>query len=233
MTLRFAALSAAVCLALAAPASAATPGPWDGLVQVKSKRADAVFLLPGADFRPYTKVMLDPTEVAFRKGWLRDYNRSKMGLEGRISEQKANEGAQEVREGFEKIFARTFTEAGYEVVTTPGPDVLRIRSGVVNLAVNAPDIPTAGRSYTFAVDAGEATLILEVRDSTTGALLGGAADRRMIGDTTGGFAASRRTSVSNRADFEMMFKSWAKAAVNGVATLKAESPVNAAGVAAK
>ena len=41
----------------------------DGLVRVKSKRLDVVYLQPGADFRSYTKVMLDPTEVAFAKNW--------------------------------------------------------------------------------------------------------------------------------------------------------------------
>ena len=42
---------------------------WDGLVQVKPKRLDAVFLLPGADFRVYNKIMMDPVEVAFEKDW--------------------------------------------------------------------------------------------------------------------------------------------------------------------
>ena len=51
------------------------PASWDGLVEVKPKKMDLVYLLPGADFRPYTKVMVDPTEVAFRKDWLKDMNR--------------------------------------------------------------------------------------------------------------------------------------------------------------
>jgi hypothetical protein len=43
------------------------PDTWDGLVEVKPKRMDAAYLLPGADFRSYTKVMIDPSEVAFRE----------------------------------------------------------------------------------------------------------------------------------------------------------------------
>jgi len=228
MTLRLAAIFAAAGLALSAPATAATPGPWESLVQVKSKRADAVYLLPGADFHPYTKVMLDPTEVAFKKGWQREYNSSTRGLGTRITDEDLITGAAEVRQGFQRIFAQTFSEAGYEVVGQPGPDVLRIRTAVVNVAVSAPDLQSAGRSSVFSVDAGEATLIVEARDSTTGALLGGAADRRAIGDTSGGFSAMRRTSVSNKADFEIMFKRWSKGAVNGLAALKASSPGAAA-----
>ena len=28
------------------------PSSWDGLIEVKPKKLDAVYLLPGADFRP-------------------------------------------------------------------------------------------------------------------------------------------------------------------------------------
>ncbi len=45
------------------------PDNWDGLVRVKPKRMDAAYVAPGADFRAYTKVMLDPAEVAFKKDW--------------------------------------------------------------------------------------------------------------------------------------------------------------------
>ena len=69
--------AAALAPALVQPLAALArdlPPTWDNLVLVKSKRLEAVYLLPGADFRTYTKVMLDPTEVAFRKDWMRDYN---------------------------------------------------------------------------------------------------------------------------------------------------------------
>jgi len=47
---------AALALFVAGAAVAAeAPASWDGLVEVKPKRMDAAFLLPGADFRPYTK----------------------------------------------------------------------------------------------------------------------------------------------------------------------------------
>ena len=57
-------LMAFFTLALAGVVSAADmPENWDGLVEVKPKRMDAAYLLPGADFRSYTKVMIDPSEV--------------------------------------------------------------------------------------------------------------------------------------------------------------------------
>src|SRR4051794_19727407 len=69
---------AALAIAAAVPAYAqAGKDNWDGLVKVKSKRLELVYLAPGADFRGYTKVMIDPTEVAFRKNWQRDQNNSR------------------------------------------------------------------------------------------------------------------------------------------------------------
>ena len=54
MLLIAAALLGSASLAVAAPVAS-----WDGLTEVNSRRMDSAFLLPGADFRPYTKVMLD------------------------------------------------------------------------------------------------------------------------------------------------------------------------------
>lgn len=194
---------------------------WDNLVEVKTKKLDAVYLLPGADFRTYTKVMIDKPEVAFKKDWLRDYNRTTMGLTSRLSERDAQRMLERGSTGFEDIFAKAYRSAGYEVVTAPGADVLRLRTGVLNVDVSAPDTMTAGRSVTFAEDAGEATLVLEARDSLSNALLGRAVDRRLAGDNTRG----RRTSVSNAGDFELLFRDWARASANGLNELKTLSPL--------
>ena len=229
---RFAAVCAALVLTglVAEPAAHAArpPAEWDGLVLVDSKRLDRVYLLPGADFRPYTKVMLDPTEVAFKKNWIRDYNSSSMGPSKRLTQQHADEIVKEVSTGMGEIFAQAYQKAGYQVVQAPGPDVLRVRTGVLNLSITAPDVMTAGRSRTWSQDAGEATLVVEARDSQTGALLGRALDRRLIGDSR----PYLRNSVTNRADFQRMFDTWAKASVEGLGKLKAMSPINAGRVVA-
>lgn len=70
------ALSVALGVAFCAvPAIAAKPAAnWDGLVEVNSPKMDVAYLMPGADFRAFRKVMLDKPEVAFRKDWLRDMN---------------------------------------------------------------------------------------------------------------------------------------------------------------
>ena len=72
MIRRLAAAAAALSLlAAGTPAGSAPPDNWDGLSKIQSKRFDAVYLLPGADFRAYTKVMLDPTDQIARRNLLR------------------------------------------------------------------------------------------------------------------------------------------------------------------
>ena len=214
---------AAGLLALFANASIAEtpPGTWDGLVEVKSKKFDAAYLAPGADFRPYTKIMVDPTQVAFRKDWMKDVNNDRS-----VSRQVTDEDAQEIlaaaRSNFDDIFIEAYTKAGYTVVTTPGADVLRVATGVVNLYLNAPDTMSSGRTRTYSANTGEATLVIEIRDSLTGALLGRVLDRR---ETLDNVSLQMSNSVTNTADFRNLFKSWSSITVKGLASLKEISPL--------
>ena len=198
------------------------PTEWDGLQKVAAKKFDLAYLLPGADFKEYTKVMIDQTEVAFRKNWQRDWNNSHRDLSMRISDEEAREGLAMVQSGFEEIFAQAYRDAGYEVVTTPAPDVMRLRTAVFNIDVAAPDQLSASRTTTFSSEAGGASMMVEVRDSMSGAVLARGIDTRLAGDNG---MAMRRTRVSNRSDFERLFKQWAKMSVDGLATLKSLPPV--------
>lgn len=207
-------------------ATAKAPATWDGLVQVKSKKLNLAYLLPHADFRAYSKVMFDKPEVAFSKNWQRDFNRSTMTLSGRISDKDVRDAVTQAETSLSKIFPERFTQEGYQVVTQPGPDVLRLGVAIVNLEVNSPERDIPGRSSSFAVDAGEATFAIEARDSLTGQLLGRAIDRREAGDGP----TYRRTYSSNLADFEALFDTWARIAARGLTDLKAASPVNTDGI---
>lgn len=217
----------ALALLIAWPVAAKQPATWDGLQHVKARKVDAVYLLPQADFRGYARVMLDPTEVAFRKNWQRDQN-SSIGVD-RISDQDARRILDEARAGFEKIFAKAYRDAGYQIATAPAPDVLRVRTAVLDIDVNAPDRMTAGRTRVYSREAGAATLVIEARDSLSGALLGRAVDA----DTVGDFGPYLRNSATNAGAFEVTFSRWAEISVKGLAELKALSPIDATGKLAK
>jgi hypothetical protein len=217
---------AAAVLSLFAVAALGTEQPsgsWDGLVEVKSSRLDAAYLAPGADFRPYTKLLVDPTQAAFRKDWMKNMN-NRRDISRKVDDEMAKDILEAARTNFADVFSEAFSKAGYAIVTAPGADVLRISPSVINLYVNAPDVMAAGRSTSYTANAGEATMVLELRDSITGALLGRVTDRRETRDSIGPQQANR---VTNTSDFRALFKTWANISVKGLGTLKSVSPVPA------
>ena len=182
---------------------------------------DLVYVLPGADFRPYTKVMLDKTEVAFRKDWQKNMNDTR-SVSRKIDDDEAAKIMAAASSNFTDVWTKALNKAGYQVVATPGPDVLRLSTSIANLYINAPDTMEAGRVHTYTAEAGEATLILEVRDSRTNALLGRVVDRR---ETRSQVAMQPANRVTNQADFRSLFSQWASIAGKGLDELKAISPV--------
>jgi len=198
------------------------PATMENLVKVPSKQLRAVYLLPGADFRGYRKVILDPTHVAFAKNWQREFNSTRRGSSGRVTDADMQRIVDQAIQESGDIFTRAFTDGGYQVVTTPGPDVLRVSTGLVNIRITSPDINRSGRSASYSGSAGQATLIVEARDSQTGAVLGRAFDARLAGDTA---IMMRRTTVSNRNDFRNLVRDWARISVRGLTELKTMSPI--------
>ena len=201
------------------------PAEWDGLQKIDAKKFDLAYLLPGADFKAYTRVMIDPTEAAFRKNWQRDFNNSHRSLDMRISDDEAREMLEAVQTAFHEILTQAYKDAGYEVVTAPAPDVMRLKTAVFNIDVDAPEQMTASRTRTYSSEAGRASMVIEVRDSMSGAVLARGIDSRNVGDM--GFTV-RRSRVSNPQDFEREFKTWATMSVDGLAILKAIPPIGVA-----
>ncbi len=217
-------LAALLWLAIPLATADEAKGTWDGLVEIKPKRVDAAFLLPGADFRPYKKLMLDPDEVAFEKDWAKNYNREAATLSQKLDQQDLDRITTAAREAFTEVFTEAYRDAGMELVTSAGPDVLRIRPGVMDLYITAPDNMTSGRSRTYTMESGHATLFLEARDSTTGTLLGRALDNRNTRNT-GRVQVSN--TVTNLSDFRTLFKQWAGISIKGFQELRESSPVPA------
>lgn len=218
-------LAAAFVVGLSAPAATAkAPQEWDGLQRVKSKKFDSVYLLPGADFRPYTKVMLADPQAAFSKDWQRNMNDTN-DLDRHISDKDKEAMLEKAKAGLRDSFTKAYTAAGYQVVNTPGPDTLLVTTAAINLYVNAPDLMSAEIVRSYSREAGEATVAVQASDSVSGKVLGRAVDERTIGDDL----TYRRTSVSNRSDFSMAFDQWAKASAAGLTKLKEMSPVDTAG----
>lgn len=201
-----------------AEASAKAPTNWDGLAKVPAKNVDYLYLRPGADFRQYNAIMLEPTQVAFKKNWQRDMNRSRSGL-SKVSDSQLRKAIDESQEKVRQTFEKRFRETGFQMVSTPSENALKVAVGIANVDVSAPEI-RSGRSKTFSEQAGYGTLVIEVRDSVSGELLGRAVDHGTAGD----HFVMMRDSVNNWADFEQLFDDWARISAKGFRKLVASSP---------
>jgi len=199
----------------------------DALAKFNSKRFDEVYVRPDADFRSYTKVLLRPTQVTFAPGWMKDMNSARIALLQRTTTEDADRIAEEVRTEFSAVVTNAFKRAGYAIVTTPAANVLQLSVNIVDLYVSAPEtITMALPSRVYTANAGQATVAIEFRDSTTDALLGRIRDHRTAGDR-GGFRSSfmLTTPVSNRFDFGRVFNIRALGSARTLMELKSPLPV--------
>ena len=195
------AFSAAFILVVLSPSLAAGDSPFAGLELVASKNVGALYRRPDVDVSAYNKIMIGEPTVEFSKNW----NPRNYGKYG-ISAAQLTKIRVDLAAMARSVFAKVLGDGGYEIVTEAGDGVLVITPNIVNLFINAPDVKSPGRSKTYTMDAGSATLALQVNDAVTGTLLAVALDQRRSGSST----MQWTTSVSNRAAAEDMLKGWAE-----------------------
>ena len=150
----------------------------DGLVRVDKSVVDAAWVKPDFDLTPYKKLMIASGGVSFRK--LKPVNEFQARSESDFPVKEENKAR------LSEILKEAFTEElsklqRYEIVDKPGPDVLVLVGGVIDVVSNVPpDIDSAkfGRGGVYLTSVGEATLVLELRDSQSNEILARSADRR-------------------------------------------------------
>jgi len=207
-------LAGLVGLGILSAQGATVPGA-EGLVPVHSWNLDELYLRPNADLASYRQVAIDPVQVSFRKDWNRDFVDPHASIR-RLSAEDARRIAEDAGANMSRALIDAFRARGYEVVSAPGPGVLRLTPSVTDLYVNAAEeLATGGTTKSFTKDAGEATLVLEVRDGASGALLGRVVDRRTARETKGTQRSDlrRTTEVSNNFWFDQSFRQWAGACI--------------------
>ncbi len=178
---------------------------FDGLYPVEGGTADAAWARPGADISQYSKIMLQGVGIEYRPG----------GESGRLFHARSGADHYEITDAQKARFVEVMRDAlrdelgrseRFTIVDEPGPDVLLIRGGLLDVVSFVPPEPV-GRSEIYLSRVGEATLVLEIRDSVSEAVIARAVDRRAAEDTLG-FNASNR--VSNTAEVRRMAKTWAR-----------------------
>ena len=193
------------CIALSVSAFAAKPPEeWDGLKLVKLKGLDAAYARPGADFTIYTKLIIDPIQVAFAKNW----DKKSTVYKQKLSQEELDNIKTKLGKLAEETFAEEFSKKnGMQIVSEPGPEVLRFSSAIVDLWPRAVDTQEPGRNYTYTTSAGSATLYAELRDSETGQLIGRVVDAREARNSS---TMRWTNSVENTAEARAMVSDWAR-----------------------
>lgn len=200
LALASAALFLAANDAVAASAPDSTP---DGLEKVSVEGVDASYRRPGATFGEYNKIKIGSITVAFNKNW------EKTPLPGTRFKMRA-EDAQKIKDRVAGLLREEIATAlkagGYEVVEASGEDVLEFAAAIVELYINKPQVHSAARADTYAVSAGEMTIVAELRDSLSGEVLSRAYDRGAARETqTPHFI----TSSENEKEARKIIQGWA------------------------
>jgi Protein of unknown function (DUF3313) len=175
-----------------------------GLQKTTIKGLDVVYARPGASLSDYHKVLLQPIEISFHRDWeKREVPGSRRRISASDSQRIKDRLANLVREELRKELAG----GGYELTDSAGDDVLEVHMAIVNLYVTAPNVAGSGNTDTFALTAGQMSLVAELRDSITGDVIARIFDHAAARESSW---ARRITSVDNAAEAAAITSSWAK-----------------------
>jgi len=149
---------------------------YDGLYPVENAGFQMVWAKPGAGLARYTKILVEKPSFHYRA--VKGSGRPMEG-EFEVPERRRDTFERIVQESFEKSLAKS---KYYQMTTQPGPDTLLLVSALHDIVSKVPP-EQANRGNTFVSEIGEATLVLELRDSESNEVLARAAERRAVAPT--------------------------------------------------
>lgn len=175
-----------------------------GLEIVEQSRHSEILVAKEVDWDVYESVRLDRPSIEFRKNWVRDQRQRSGVIIREVDEERIKDGLADL---FDKVVTRELSrQVGLTVTEENGPGVIHIIPRIEDLDVIAPD---RARDYigTALTDSqGSMTIMLEIRDSTSGSLL--ATTRHYLEDWQKGYM-EWTTSATNQRAFRLMMERWA------------------------
>ena len=177
----------------------------DGLTRLDKTVMDAVWARTDIDISEYKKVMLEGIGVEYRPAKGPYSGRAGTTTMRRTSQtefQLDDETKALVEEEIGGAFVDEMSQSDrFEIVDRAGPDVLKLRVGLLDVVSMVPP-ESVGRVSVYLDRVGEATLVMELRASTSNAV-----DRRAAERTAGNMMESNR--VTNRAEVRRLGRQWA------------------------
>jgi hypothetical protein len=174
---------------------------YDGLHRVSRSRMQNAWAKPDLSLAGYDRILPTPAELQYRavRG---SGGRGRDGFPLSDSERERLERL--VREEFRRELDRS---QHFTITDQPGPTVLVLRSGLLDIVSFAPPAPS-GSDKQWIAQIGQATLVLELRDSQSGEVLARTVDRRAA-EPSGG-ELGRNTSVHTAAAVRTVARRWAR-----------------------
>lgn len=179
---------------------------FDGLHKVNNSQADEAWARPDFDISQYRKLMLVRSGFEYRQ----------VKNQGRTTIERSRGGPyyldEDRRRRFEELVGQVFIEEmgkiqNWEFTTEPGPDVLMVRGALLDIITYVPDLrDDLANTDLFVTSVGEATLVLELRDSLSGTILARSVDRRAA-ERMGGQMMNANT-VTNAAEVRRLVRFW-------------------------
>lgn len=179
---------------------------YDGLVRIDNGRFRDSWADPDVDFSQYDQIMVGDAVFEFRavkKSTSASFTRRTNESEFWISDASKEKLIGTVTEVFsdELNKSKSFTKAD-----AAGPNVLIIVGGLHDIVSRVPP-DQVGRGDIYLASVGEATLVLEARDSLSGETIYRALDRRSAEQVGGQMSVSN--TVTNMSEVRRMARRWA------------------------
>lgn len=151
------------------PPTAAKTGDYNRMQRVHIPDIDSVYRKQDADLSAYPKVLVALPTVAFRENWRPQEDPALV----RLGVPDLATVRERVSQQFLQTLATNLAEnGGYEVVASPGPDVLQVKAAISDLYFSSSALQTAaGDDKPAYMESSEITVAIELRDSATGELL--------------------------------------------------------------
>ena len=196
---------------------------FDGLNKVDNPQAQAAWARPDLDLSGYSKLLL--VSAGFEYAPAKNRGRTQIEkdrggpyvIEDDVRVRFEKEVGDQFREAFEKI-------QNWEVVTEKGPDVLAVYGGLGNIQSDVPPDDYNGMSNMYITSVGQATLLLDLRDSESNTILARSIDARLAERMGGQMFESNR--VTNGVEVRRLAGFWADRLVASLDSFKEISTGN-------
>jgi len=212
-----------ICLAAMSVACTQTPSidtspeaelTFDGLAPISNSRFKSAWIDPDVDLAGYDKIMAGGAEFEFR-AVKKSTRSSTMRRSGENEFWISDENKQKLVETVSGVFVEELQKSEhFEIVDEAGPDVLII-VGVLHDIVSRVPPEMIGRGEIYLASVGEATLIIELRDSLSGETIYRAIDRRAA-ERADSSTLVRSNSVNSWSEVRRMARRWATRLTQGL-----------------